>query len=172
MKFLYTKKIYKLPIRKSYFSFKTSNIYFLTSIGIKIIKLPSFYFLNNFANNSLSIISISKSMNSLINIFKNFIVDFFFIKLRIRGLGYRWRTISNNFHYFFFNYTNFYYFYNPYNIIVKIYKKRMILISYFWDSLRLIMSHILLLQKIGPYTLHGIRWAKQIIFLKKSGKKI
>lgn len=172
MIFNYNKKIYRLPIKTYHFSFKTSKIYFSTPIGIKVIKLPASYFLGNLSNKSLSIIGISKSMYSIISIFKNFIIDFYFIKLRIRGLGYRWRTISSNFHYIFFNYTNFYYFYNPYNIIIKIYKKRMILISYFWHSLRLIMSHILLLQKIGPYTLHGIRWAKQIIFLKKSGKKI
>lgn len=170
MIFIY-KNVYKLSLNKWYFSIKTSKIYFLTAVGIKIIKLPSYYFVHQIPNKLLSLLGLSNSIN-FFRILKNFVVDFYFIKLRIRGLGYRWRTISDNFHYIFFNYTNYYYFYNPNNIIVKIYKKRMILISYFWHYLRLIMSHILLLQKIGPYTLHGIRWAKQIIFLKKSGKKI
>jgi hypothetical protein len=168
----YKKNSYNLPIKSFYFSSKTSKYYILTSIGIKVIQLPISYFFKNIDKTSLSIIGISKTMNSFFNVFSNFLVDFYFIRLRIRGLGYRWRTISENFHYMFFNYTNYIYFFNPYNIIVKIYKKRMILVSYFWHNLRLVMSHILLLQKIGPYTLHGIRWAKQIIFLKKSGKKI
>ena len=33
--------------------------------------------------------------------------DIYFFKLRIKGLGFRIRTISENFHYIFFNYTNY-----------------------------------------------------------------
>jgi len=54
----------------------------------------------------------------------------FFFKLRIKGLGYRLRSISEYCHYFFFNYTNYYYFFNPVHVLVKTYKKRMILISF------------------------------------------
>lgn len=48
----------------------------------------------------------------------------------------------------------------------------MILLSFNWCELRSLVCYILLLQKFGPYTLHGIRWVKQFVILKKSGKKI
>jgi hypothetical protein len=67
------------------------------------------------------------------------------------------RTITINFHYIFFNYTNFFYVYVPFNILMKTYKKRLIVISYCWASLRLFVCHLLLLQEIGPYKLYGLR---------------
>lgn len=57
------------------------------------------------------------------------------------------------------------------NIIIKIYKKRMLLLSLNWSVLKLILSYILTLRKIGPYNLDGIRLLKSMLVLKKSGKK-
>lgn len=85
----YKKNSYNLPIKSFYFSSKTSKYYILTSIGIKVIQLPISYFFKNIDKTSLSIIGISKTMNSFFNVFSNFLVDFYFIRLRIRGLGYR-----------------------------------------------------------------------------------
>jgi hypothetical protein len=96
----------------------------------------------------------------------------FFIKLRIRGLGYRIRSICPTVHYIFFNYTNYYYFFHSNFLITKIYRKRMLLISFNWSILKLVVSHLLLLYRFGPYTLYGFKVVKQIVLLKKSGKKI
>jgi len=94
---------------------------------------------------------------SFLKCLNNLFLDLYFFKLRIKGLGYRLRTIADNFHYIFFNYTNYYYIYIPANLLIKIYKKRLIIISYFWHTLRLFISHLLLLQEIGPYKLYGLR---------------
>jgi hypothetical protein len=47
---------------------------------------------------------------------------------------------------------------------MKLYKKRLLIISYIWALLRLFVCHLLLLQEIGPYKLYGLRWAKEIVF--------
>lgn len=166
-----------LPINNLFFSEKTSKLYFYTNYGIKIINLPTLYFYKFIKKGSLNcgftLLICNISDNFLLRwLFKKIFSDLFLFKLRIRGLGYRLRSISDFFHYVFFNYTNYFYIYNPLDILIKTYRKRMILISFFWDKLRLLICHILLLQEIGPYTLQGIRWTKQIVILKKSGKKI
>lgn len=153
-------------------STKLSKIYFDTGLCIKIINLPTSYFYL-LKQNYFNLLICDKNKAALVNwMFKQIFCDLFILKLRIRGLGYRLRTISDSFHYIFFNYTNYFYLYNPLDIVIKTLKKRMLLISFFWDKLRLVICHILLLQKVGPYTLEGIRWVKQIIILKKSGKKV
>lgn len=48
----------------------------------------------------------------------------------------------------------------------------MLLLSFDWFLLKLVLSHILLLRKIGPYNFLGLRYKRQIILLKKSGKKV
>lgn len=96
----------------------------------------------------------------------------YFVKLRIRGLGFRMRSINDVIFYFFFNYTNFYYIFSPRTLLIRVYKKRMLLLSFDWFLLKLVLSHILLLRKIGPYNMLGLRLRRQIVFLKKSGKKV
>jgi hypothetical protein len=65
-----------------------------------------------------------------------------------------------------------YYFYVPKNLLIKWYKKRLLLISNDFKLLKLIFAQILLLKKIGVYKLIGIRFPRQIILIKKGGKKI
>lgn len=61
--------------------------------------------------------------------FYNSLLNFFFIKIKIRGLGYRIREIMDGYYYFFFNYTNYYYLYSPDNLFISMYKKRLLMIS-------------------------------------------
>jgi hypothetical protein len=65
-----------------------------------------------------------------------------------------------------------FYFNIPNNILIKWYKKKIIFLSNNYFNLKLLFSHILLLKKIGPYRLHGFRYPKQIILLKKKIKKL
>lgn len=104
--------------------------------------------------------------------FYNTLFNFYFVKLKIRGLGYRIREISEGYYYFFFNYTNYYYMHSPNNLFITMYKKRLLIISLNWQSLKLVLSEILLLKTLGPYRLRGLRIPRQIILLKKSGKTI
>lgn len=175
MKFLYKINNYKLNKDLNiFFSYKHSIIYLKGLYGIICFKLPSFYLYKN----SLKLISfIFLKKFFYLSFIKHFFVFYkrlfliFSIRLKIKGLGYRIRKISENLYYFFFNYTNMYYFYIPNNILIKWYKKRIILISNNFFLLKSLFSHILILKKIGPYRLLGLRYPRQIIFIKKGGKK-
>jgi len=113
-----------------FFSYKLSCLIVKNILGLKFILLPSFYFFKNL--DDIQFIFLKKHFfNSFIkNIFCNQTIFAYFIKLRIRGLGYRLYSISDLTHFFFFNYTNYYYFFNPKNLLVKTYKKRMLLFSF------------------------------------------
>jgi len=120
------KKINKYYLLKKnvnlYFLNKNAYIVLLNNIGLIKLKLPSIFFFNNnfkfkiitFFNNKI----FKSIINNLFMLYKklNFI---YFIKLKIKGLGYRFRKLSKNFYYFFFNYTNMYYFNIPKNIIIN-----------------------------------------------------
>lgn len=157
-----------------YLSFKKSILFLKGLHGYLTFKLPSYYFF--FQNiNKLSFLFINKFF------FISFIHHFFLhykwlfciysVRLKIRGLGFRIRSVSNSLYYFFFNYTNMYYIYIPENVLIKWFKKRIILLSNNFFILKLLFTHILLLKKLGPYRLLGLRYPRQIVFLKKGGKK-
>ena len=75
------------------------------------------------------------------------------MRIKIKGLGYRIRKVTQELYYFFFNYTNMFYFNIPNNILIKWYKKRIILLSNDFYLLKILFAHILLLKKLGPYRL-------------------
>jgi hypothetical protein len=168
-------KIYKLKSNFSFIVSKKLSIFFLKgALGFFSFYLPSSFLIKQ-DKSSYSFLFLN------FNFFKSFINNFFTLynnlyiiyslKLKIRGLGFRIRKINDSLFYFFFNYTNLFYFHIPFNILIKIYKKRIILLSNDFQLLKTIFIKILFLKKLGPYRLLGFRFPKQIIFLKKRVKK-
>jgi hypothetical protein len=169
-------------IIKNYFFSKNLNLYLIpekslfllkSNFGVISLKLPSYYFFIQDLN-LISLLFIKRFF------FLSFIKHFFylynrlyllyFIRIKIRGLGYRIRKVTNDLYYFFFNYTNMFYFYLPKNVLIKWYKKRIILLSYDFFILKTLFSHILLLKALGPYRRRGLRFPRQILLLKKKVK--
>ena len=110
------------------------TILFLQGIsGVVCFFLPSLYFYKIMAL-SLQFLFLTKFFfRSFLKHFfytYNQLFNFYFVKIKMRGLGYRIRYITDNLFAFFFNYTNYYYFYVPKYFLVKAYKKRMFFISY------------------------------------------
>lgn len=128
------KKSYKLlSIKKIYYSYKSSILFLKNEDTVIFINMPSLYFFKVWAGSYIRFIFLKRHffisfIKHLLNFYNKFI-SFYFIKIKMRGLGYRIRCISKNIFSFFFNYTNFYYFFVPDNLLVKSYKKRMILLS-------------------------------------------
>lgn len=157
-----------------YYSFKLSCLFIKGNNGFVKIFMPSYYFYK-LDESSFSFLFLNnfyfKSFLSHLSTFSKRLSFFYFLKLKIRGLGFRIRFVSKSLCFFFFNYTNNYYFHVPSDLIVKIYKKRIFLFSYNWSRLRLIFVHFLFLKKLGPYRRLGIRYKRQIVLLKKLEKK-
>lgn len=147
------------PLGKLAFIFLPKFFFFKNILKKKL----KFYFMNNF--NYLSFFShLVVKLNSLKVIY--------FLKLRLRGLGYRFRRYTPYFFRFYFTRTNFIYFHVPFNLIVKKKKKRILLISMNYHLLRLVFVNLMYLYKIGPYIRKGLVYPRQIFFLKPIKKLV
>lgn len=104
-------------------------------------------------------------------LFNNFKVFFYYFKLKVRGLGYRIKRITQRLFRFFMGTTNFFFFHVPKDILVRARRRRMLLISYNKASLNLVFSHLLLLKRLVPYQLRGVFFPKQVILLKPGKKR-
>lgn len=158
---------------KIFFSKQKNLLYIKGLYNYILIKLSNYYY---YLNNSIEILYNEKKLyynfiNKISILYKK-LLFLYSIRLKLRGLGFKIRKVTKNLYYFFFNYINIYYFYIPKNLIIKWYKKRILLISNDFMLLKLVFSQILLLKKIGVYRLIGIRFPRQIILIKKGGKKI
>jgi len=127
-----TKLLVKTDI---YISLSLSALFLKNSFGTLYIYLPSTYFIKKDINSSNKITLLfkeAKKYESFINhlfVLYDRLFHFYYVKIKIRGLGYRMREIGENFYYFFFNYTNYYYLYCPYNVIISIFKKKLLALS-------------------------------------------
>lgn len=95
---------------------------------------------------------------------------FSYVKLKIRGLGYRIKRLSNSLLCFFFGHTSLFYFHAPKNVIVKARKRKLLMLSNDLTVLKMTLAHLLLLKKLSAYRIRGLVYPKQIIVLK-IGKK-
>lgn len=168
-------KYFNLTKINIYYSQSLSLFFVRNSLGLLFLYLPSFYFVKQSSHRIIFLFEKAKFFKSFIKhlfILYDRLFNFYYIKIKMRGLGYRIREITQNFYYFFFNYTNYYYFHSPSNFFISVYKKRLLMVSLNWQSLKLVLSQILLLKTLGPYRLRGLRIPRQFVLLKKSGKTI
>lgn len=156
-----------------FFLEKKSLIYIKGKVGIVMLKLPSFYFLI-YIKGKISFLFINyfffKSVLKHFLHFYNRLFFFHFVKIRVKGLGYRIKRINKFLYRFFFNSTNFFYFYLPLQVLVRLKRRRLILLSNDLSILKKILAALLLLKKISVYRVRGILYPRKIIFLK-IGKK-
>jgi len=125
--FLFTKNINFL------YSKKLACFFIFNSLGIYMLYLPSYYFYILLNKNIIFLFLkffFYQSFLKHLFVISNKLTIFYFFKIRIKGLGFRIRSISDILYYFFFNYTNFFYFYPPESLLIRVYKKRMLLISF------------------------------------------
>jgi len=167
-------KIFKL---NSNFDFKLNNnlSFFVVKglFGLFIIRLPLLYFIN-YNKICLNIIMYDNIIfwsifGNIISLYKQLNL-FFFAKLKLKGLGFRIKQITNNLFRFFFNAVNYIYMHTPANIIIKIKKKNLLILSNNLCDFKKVFHQILLLKTFGAYSFRGFMYTRQIIVLKV-GKK-
>lgn len=167
-------KIYELYKYISFTFLKQRSLFILKGLfGFFFFKLPSLYFVKNLEKN-ISFIFLTKYLyksflKSVISHY-NYSRWMYCIKFKMRGLGFKLIKVTDKLYYFFFNQTNMQYLHIPTDIIIRKRRKRIILLSFNFEKLKLLFSYILIFKKLGPYRLRGIRYPRQIILLKKKKK--
>ena len=104
-------------------------------------------------------------IKKLVLISKSFF-SIFLLKVRIRGLGYRMRTVSSSLIQLFFVHRNFIYFYVPPRILVNARKKKMVFISTDRWLIHSLFTHIVLLKKSAIYQRMGFLYPRELHILK------
>lgn len=156
-----------------YHSVRDNIMIIKTFLGMGFFYFPSYYFYKG-SRDLFSFIFVNNfSFKSFIaNFFSqySYLNNLFIIRLKIRGLGYYIYKLSKTIYSFNFSSINFFYLFLPSNIICHWFKKRFILISNDLVRLKSLFTCIILLKKLGPYRILGIKYPRQIISLKKGGK--
>lgn len=164
-----------MPINKLvnlgfYLSLQTNKFVIFSKGGGKLFSffMPQLFFFNT--NSSYKFLFTSKHLYSsfLTNLrfYTNCLQQIYFLKLRLKGLGYRIRRFSRRLYRFYFTRTNYIYFHLPIRLIFKKKKKKIILLSTDYHLVRLVFANLMLLHRVGPYNRRGFTYPRQIIILK------
>jgi ribosomal protein L6P/L9E len=150
------------------------SLFFIKGInGILFLRLPNTFF---FAKTSKSSFFFTQKrfffsfVSHFLNSYKS-VNKFFFVKLKLRGLGYRIRRLTKFFFRIFLGFTNYIFLHKPENVFLKTRRRRIIMMSSNYSALRTIVVHFLLLRNLTPYRLRGVFYSKQIILLKPGKKR-
>lgn len=167
----YKKKSF-LVLNSKFFYFKNNNIFYFKNIlgYLKNYMLSSFY-MKIIKNNHYFLFLKKNIYNNFINnffFFYNKFFKFFFVKLRLRGLGYRIKKISRKLYRFFFAFNHYFYFHISKEIFFKHRRRNLIIFSNNLNKLNDIFSHLLLLKKLDFYERNNtFIISKKILFFKK-----
>jgi hypothetical protein len=162
---------------------KDFNIYFFLKKGFIIIKkksrffffkLPYIYFYKNnkyiisfFFLNFLHYMSFFRHILH----FYNKLCSFYYLRLKLKGLGYRIIHISTFLIKIFFNRSNFFYIHLPKTVLFKYKIRRLFFLSTKLTDIRNLLINLLLLKKYIIYRLSGLFYPRQIILLKPGKNK-
>ena len=166
----------KYTLVKSFdYHFIKTNSLILLKNGIKIIPLylPSYFFykLEKYSESFLfCTYFFYKFFTSHFFLSYSNLLNIYYLKIKIKGLGYRIKKITNQLYKFYFNMPNFFYFHVPKSIIFKIKGKKLFFLGMDFCQLRIILVNFFLLKKLIPYRVRGIYYPRQILVLKP-GKK-
>lgn len=152
-----------------YFDF-FSNYFFAKFLkSILFFKMPRFffYFRNTFFfYKKTNLTSFLSNLTYTVSIF----FSFFFVRFKMRGLGYRVKHITKNIIRFFIGTTNFYYFVCPNSLYIRARRRKLLLVSNEKSLLIIVFLSFFSLKKLVPYKLRGFFFPRQIV-LMKPGKK-
>jgi hypothetical protein len=127
---IFLKKFVLNNIIDFFFDYFNNILFSRTFTGFFFFKMPCFFF---FSVLDLNFIFLKKkllmSFIAQISFALRFFFSFFFVRFKMRGLGYRVKHITNNIIRFFIGTTNFFYFLAPLSIYLRARRRRLLLIS-------------------------------------------
>jgi hypothetical protein len=139
--------------------------------GVVYFFLPSFYFLKSNKNN-INFCFLNKFYFNIVYkqlfLYLKFFYKVYFLRLKLKGLGYRIKKYNKNLYRFFMGYNHFFYFYVPINLFVWNKKRNLLILSI--DKIRIndIYSQLLLLKKLDFFEkTNSFINPKKILFIKK-----
>lgn len=160
LKIFFSKKEHFILLKKKsrFFFLKLPYVYFFKCNN----KYLSFIFLNYYHFTSF--------FKHVLQLY-NKLVSFYYLRLKLKGLGYRVIHISKFLIKIFFNRSNYFYVHIPSSIMFRYKIRRLFFLSTRLVDLRLLMINLLLLKKYIVYRLSGLFYPRQILLLKPGKNK-
>src|ERR1700743_1472437 len=149
----------------SFYFGKNFSIFFLLKQKYMILKnknILSFCFTNYFHYMSF--------FRHIFHLY-NKLCSFYYVRLKLKGLGYRIVHISKFLIKIFFNRSNFFYIHLPNTILFRYKIRRLFFLSTKLVDMRNLIINLLLLKKYIVYRLSGLFYPRQIILLKPGKNK-
>lgn len=145
---------------------KQSRFFFLKLPSIYFYKLKSTIF-------SLCLINYFHYISFFKHVIQlyNKLSSFYYLRLKLKGLGYRIVHLSKSIIKIFFNRSNFFYIHLSNTILFRYKIRRLFFLSTKLNDLRLLMINFLYLKKYIIYRLSGVFYPRQIILLKPGKNK-
>jgi hypothetical protein len=168
--------------QKSYIFSKDFGLFYLKSFffvmgynGYFILKLPNIYYEKKEAK-KLSLIFLSyyhfqSVLKSIITLYDRLFL-YYFSRLRMKGLGFRLRRISEHLYKFYFVFVNFYYMHIPSSILFKKKGRILLFFSSNFYVLQTLLSNLVLLKATIPYRKSGLMFPKKLIILRVGKKRL
>jgi hypothetical protein len=158
-----------------FFFFKKKDLVILKKkTRFFFLKLPNLFF---YKYNEKTFKFIFLSYFHYITFFKhilelyNKLSSFYYLRLKLKGLGYRIVHLSSHLIKIFFNRSNYFYVHIPVSILFRYKIRRLFFLSTRLVDLRLLMINILLLKKYIVYRFSGLFYPRQILLLKPGKNK-
>jgi hypothetical protein len=112
---------YFVKLDVKFFLMKYNKFFIKGNNGVIYFMLPNFYFFKNIENR-LSFCFLNKyffnTVFKQISFYLKFFYKFFFVRLKLKGLGYRIKKYDKGLYRFFMGYNHYFYFYTPINIFI------------------------------------------------------
>lgn len=172
---LYITKFYNLNKHfKYYINYEYNQIIIIMNYRFFYLKLPStFWFKQHVSNNKFIFISKFHYITFLKHLFNfyNIFFCFYYYTLNLKGLGYRCFQVSKHLIKIFFNRSNFFYLHIPSSVLLKYRTRKFFFLSTYYNTLKVMVLHLLLLKELVVYRISGIFYTRQIILIKPGKNK-
>lgn len=142
-------------------------------LGFHLLRLPAYYF---YKSTSASVSFIFTRKENFISFLKHLsylhqrLLKFFFVRLRLLGLGYQLKRLGAFLFRFYFTMEMFTYFHIPSNVVFRSRKGKILMVSNNLSLLKSLVAQLLLLRKAGGYNKRGIWFSRSVLFLRKRRK--
>lgn len=157
-----------------YFFFSEACVCLVSEANFIVFRLPAYFFFKFFENGFsflfLNYFFFKNFINSFILLQRKF-YNYFFFRMKIKGLGYRFIRLSKSLYRFFFISTNFFYLHLPKTVMVKLRKRRLLFLGSNLDTFRIFVLNLLLLKGFSAYRPRGITYPRRIVLLKPGKKR-